>query len=106
MPNQTTKDPVVLPKSQMIQDWNVSLISISSKNNLPTYEIELTYKGDTKAENTVVETGNAIFKLPLIEKNHYTRIGSMYSSNEKQIQVAVTWNEGDQGFKQTVLFDV
>lgn len=104
-PLLTSSSQSLLPKQQSIQDWTISLNSVTS-SNLPKYEMALTYKGDTKAENIVIETGNATVNLPLIEKNQNMNISSSYSSNETEIKVTVSWDVGVKAFKQAVLFDI
>ena len=75
-------------------------------NDQPVYEFELTYKGDTKAENILIQTGSAKLEAPAIENDQIMRIDSSYASDMKQLDVAVSWDKGDKAFKQTVLFDV
>lgn len=101
-----TENVTILPQKQKIEDWTVSIISKSSKSNMPIHIFELTYEGDTKAENIVVETGNAIAKYPSIEKKQSISVGSTFSSDAKQINVVVSWKKRDNSFQQDVQFEV
>jgi hypothetical protein len=104
--NNTPPKELSLPIQKSIQDWTVSLISKSNMNDQPVYEFELTYKGDTKAENILIQTGSAKLEAPAIENDQIMRIESSYASDVKQLDVTVSRDKGDKAFKQTVLFDV
>ena len=103
--NKTAQQDVPHQK-KTIDQWNIVMTSKSDTSGLPMYVFELTFEGNTKAENVQVEAGNGTMEIPVIEKNQGITLGSTYSLNDKQVSVTVSWKEAKQQHKETVEFTI